>query len=245
MKVLITNDSNPSTWYHGKLGEVFTVTQIKNSHFFVSGVDNDGSAGIYSLDGEALYTEVEYRQLEVINVNLRNERSSLQKAYNALSREWMLMGEQHDKALADIAEHGRTIAKLQQGLVEEREGNTVTLPRKVAEAIALCHSSGMSHIKIITNMGVIGQLFRDYQRPVLDALITINEFAQSFAGESLLFDALADGYTIIEVPEETLNEGIKRICDEFDIDGRRKVGYDEIFSIACRVANFVESNIKS
>lgn len=113
-KVLITNGTNPWTWYYSKMGQLFDVADIRNSHYFVRGINNDGPAGVHIRDGELLYTEAEYNEI----------RGRLDKAIDDMAM--------HAQELMDLR-HERTML-LETIEKAAGEQQLVELPQDVADA---------------------------------------------------------------------------------------------------------------
>lgn len=175
----------------------------------------------------------------------RNETNHLRRCYESLFKDRGSKKEQLDQSLADIAEHGRTIDSLRQELAQEREGKEVALPKEVADAITFCKHS-LSGFQIISHLGVIEQLFRDYQQPILDALKIIRHYVRQCPdGERTLFSALAGGYTVEKSPEEQFAEGITQICSRFDDEHPDDVEYEDLVSFAFEISDFAQKHNKS
>ena len=81
----------------------------------------------------------------------------------------------------------------------ESKVEKVPLPKEIAEAINVCEEAGISKFGIITLMDRVSSLFRDYSKPVLDALTVIRDYAwRNIGGGDRLLNALVNGYTVEE-----------------------------------------------
>ncbi|GIO09714.1 hypothetical protein J31TS6_57420 [Brevibacillus reuszeri] len=105
---------------------------------------------------------------------------------------------------------------LQQEINDLVEEKKVSLPHHVAIAIQICRDAGMSRIDIVTTMEHVSQLFRDYDKPVLEALTVIRDFARkTIGGGQDLLEALVNGYTIKESPQERIKRGVQEIYEKW------------------------------
>jgi hypothetical protein len=94
----------------------------------------------------------------------------------------------------------KTVSRLMEHINEiEQENAPIIVPLKISQALNLCRCV-MSRTSIIRNLDVVNQLFRDYDRNVLDALITIREYLKEDADNSeTLLQALVKGYTADQI----------------------------------------------
>ncbi|WP_010501368.1 hypothetical protein [Paenibacillus elgii] len=108
--------------------------------------------------------------------------------------------------------------------------------RDVAEAIITCSTAGLSRIDIVTQMGNVNMLFRDYDKSILDSLTVINKFSsKTVGGGQDLLVALVNGYTVKQelTLDERLKEGVLEIIGE-DFFAETEV-------LADKVTKFVQS----
>lgn len=110
MKVLITNGSKPDTWYYGKQGQVFEVTEVTDFSYRVPDQGDYGVYGVMKNDGELLYTEAEYNDLENHYMkeidNLREEKAILlQQIEQEVDRQRVAIPHKVAEAIEEIRKH--------------------------------------------------------------------------------------------------------------------------------------------
>lgn len=189
MKVLVVNDANPCTWYHGMAGKVFDVSYILNAHIFVEGVDNDGPAGVHVPDGVLLYTEEEIKDLmKRVDQAEADKKLAVADAYRLQDENIML-----------LQQIERTIDEQQ-----------VALPHEVAKALdrLACRSFEEKQWGFF-NIVHLKHEFLDPNARILKDYFRTNGYLD-FA-RALIF-----GYTIEESFDDLLKKGIKHIIDTHD-----------------------------
>ncbi|MGN7359974.1 hypothetical protein ACTHPF_26715 [Paenibacillus sp. SAF-054] len=181
-KVLITNDSNSATWYHGRMGQLFDLAYAKHGHYFVVGFDNDGTAGVHFPDGRIVYTESEFEEVLI----------------------------QRNKAIDDLAKHAQTIVdlqneklRLQQEVDRARDVQKVELPRDVADALQSYRDEGHDVDYIIRMLSTFS-----HGTP-LPRLQVLKAFASNNRGFDLI-NALVNGYTVEPTPRDKVKRLIEK-----------------------------------
>lgn len=190
--VLITNDPM-GTWYDGMKGRAFPISHIKDFHYFIPdelapGGGVFGSCVIHFPDGQLLYTEAEYN--EVV--------------------------QQKNKAIDDLAKHAQTIVDMQkeklrlQNEVDQAMRYKAEVPLNVANAIKSFRTDGRD------NDYILKYLTRDHSngpgRPS-NRLVTLRNYSNENGGN--LIQALVNGYTVEQSPEERLQEKIEELIQEW------------------------------
>lgn len=226
MKVYVKDGSNPITWYHGMAGRMFTVAYIKDGHYFKPDEEDPeggsfGPSGVHCPDGELLYTTAEYTELKQARLmHQQDNKAYLLEQECHLNRIEVL--EEGNKGLCnDLKRAYEEIYKQKRACEAEREARLlaearleiaesdhqpVVLPKEVAEALDTCKLV-MSGIQIVSNLDVIGHLFRDYPVTVIDALWKIKHFAQQVIGGGQdLMSALVNGYTVDSPEDAAISE---------------------------------------
>lgn len=183
------------------------------------------------IDEEPCVSLSQFKDLTVLNEAALEQNKLLDKRLN--------------QALADIAEHGRTIVELQQELVNEREGKKkVEIPREVAEAIEQLRESDLSDHGIMHFIDRSNDVVDSKRRESFKVLrrFTFLDSAHYTNGCDFLINALVNGYTIEQSPEEKLAEGIMKICEEFNSNHPDDVDFEDIFSLAFKISDFVQNS---
>lgn len=120
----------------------------------------------------------------------------------------------------------------------------VKLPRNVAEAIKVCESAGISKFGIVTLMERVSSLFRDYSKPVRDALVVIRDFAwRDVGGGDRFLAALVYGYEIEETPENHLEDDLVKMISTWLIEEIRNPRDDNRI-LARRILERIEQENK-
>lgn len=232
--VLITNDTNHWTWYRGKKGELFPVSYIKDSHYFVADDDGDGM-GVHSSDGELLYTEAEYNairgQLDQASEHKRFAESVANQKINECNK----LRRQHDKAIDDLARHAKELAGLRQErqmlleAIEKAAGEQplMELPRDVVDALQSFFDDGydVDHI--------VKCLLRISSGHSFPRLESIREYAAAHGYEFIC--ALANGYTAEKTPEERLRAKVEELLYKWLDSPVDDAGAEEISQLAGQI----------
>lgn len=139
MKVLITNGSNPCTWYYGMTGKILPVSKLGRGHYEVP--DNVVPKedvflppyGVHVSDGELFYTEDEYDQINQELLQKQKEVKELVKLSNVLRGQ--AEEDQKDTKLA-VANADRLTDEITT-LKEKREYDDNRIEQLVKENIRL------------------------------------------------------------------------------------------------------------
>lgn len=223
MKVLITDGSNPVTWYHDMEGRLFDVAYIKDNHIFVKGVDNDGPAGVHMPDGEILYTEAEYNDLAK---KLKQAEADEKRAVANADR-LTDVNNRLRRRCKDLYEEKAML--LQQIEQEVDRQQLVSIPRRVAEAIENLYKLAALSERVDIEYIIEGRVKQDFNG-AYDALNHVDV--------ELLARALVNGYEI----EDALEEQIYQTCKswyEKAVEGARD---DVARSLAKRITEIVNES---
>lgn len=84
MKVLITNGSDPQTWYFEQQGSLLDVIRVIDTHYYVPDVIGTWGRAVRKEDGVLLYTATEYMQLQQKCEILKHDNDALFRDYRNL-----------------------------------------------------------------------------------------------------------------------------------------------------------------
>ncbi|WP_055108928.1 hypothetical protein [Paenibacillus ihumii] len=127
--------------------------------------------------------------------------------FTNLWRNSQLIAQQRDKAINDLAKHAQTLVDIQNELNAMRE--KVMLPRDVAEAIESFRDEGHD------NDYIMRYLARDLSNggTPSNRLVTLKNYSRENGGQ--LIQALANGYTVEQSPEERLHAEVKELLGDW------------------------------
>lgn len=251
MKVLITNGSNKATWYYGRQGELHPVLYIKDAHYFVSDWDNDGPAGVHIPDGELLYTEVEYneinqerlmrreelRKLMFVNESLGQANHRYCQTYRAMTKERVGLLRELKEARADEKLAVANADRMTDEIIELKkhiDKKLVDLPRDVAKAIDYFKENEFN-FEAIYNMS-----FRNTDGTMAQALYT---WVNGDGSHSELMTALVNGYTIEQTKEDHINKGLKQLVETWIKEDTLGSDSSDAEQLATRIKGFVQSSV--
>ena len=224
MKVLITNGSNPVTWYFGRQGELLPVTHIQDRHYFVPDQHELGPTGVHFSDGELLYTVQECNELKQANLmhvednrTLMNQverlRFDLKAANHGLQRKHTKVLESYAKmvGLKDELDAAKNLNKDSLAIIERGvdEHKPVTLPKVIYDALKYYDSINIP----FTKYGVMNCIMNEPCSLAKDARMEMFRLGI----DDLVFEALINGYTceVDEVTGDDIQEDLNEIYDQW------------------------------
>ncbi|MEK5477541.1 hypothetical protein NYE70_11410 [Paenibacillus sp. FSL R5-0407] len=185
-KVLITNGSVIGTWYAGKTGKIYDISHVSTEVYMMK--ENDLPAPFHKA--------------------VRKEDGELlytEAEYNKILQ-------QREKAINDLAKHAQTIVDMQKEKLRLQDEvdmprDKVELPRDVFNAIESFRDNGWSpeDIFLVSDRPDDGEWA---------ATLYKWRTSSASAGRKLL-NALVNGYTVEQSPEEQLQEKIEALIQEW------------------------------
>lgn len=126
---------------------------------------------------------------------------------------------------------------LQEEINQLIDGNKVSLPRELAEAVEGLKAAGLNEF------GIFNSIFKphtDRRLQLLDTYIT----ADTPRNFNKLITALVNGYTIEETPQERIKRGVQEIYEKWTTIQSSGDDQADGADLAERISNFVSNELK-